>query len=135
MPSGWDAYYVVFLSALLALCIPATLSFLSRILSQPTQSPAPLPTVNATPVGRRVNTRFFLGANVSLLLLALALVLIPCVAAIQSMDEEGGSGLGLITLSIISIAVFCSLGLLYASRKGDLDWLRSYRESSLEKPK
>ena len=33
VPSGWDVYYVVFLSAILALGIPATLGLISLLVS------------------------------------------------------------------------------------------------------
>src|SRR5436190_9027251 len=98
MPSGWDVYYVVFLSALLALGVPVALALASRFVSA--RSPFPgkqvrdLPgdglgarvAANAddTALGRRVNTRFFLGANAALVLITLALVLIPCAGALAA---------------------------------------------------
>jgi NADH:ubiquinone oxidoreductase subunit 3 (subunit A) len=135
MPSGWDVYYVVFLSALFALGIPAALSLVSRSLAargaprtaaRAQDSPeAPA----ASSVGRKLNTRFFLGANASLLLITLALVLIPCISGLQARPDGAQSAAGLrwVVASVVSLAVFASLGLFYASRKGDLDWLRSFR--------
>ena len=130
MPSGWDVYYLVFLSSALALGIPAALTGLS-ILSRSKGRAAPRsegesirefhqPKVETeTRLGRRLNTRFFLGADIALLLIASGLLLIPCVSLVHS-DFRGLVG-------VLSLAVFSTLGLLYAARKGDLDWLKSYK--------
>lgn len=128
MPSGWDAYYVVFLAAALALGIPLTLALLSRLLSPARPAPdvsgkGPSSYFGSSKLGVRINSRIFLGANVSILLLALALILIPFAVTIQSAACARGAAV------MASLAVFAGLGLLYASRKGDLDWLRSYSSS------
>ena len=129
MPSGWNVYYIVFLSALLALGIPAGLGILSSLLS-PRRKSRPAPHVTGPGQsfsdfkGKRMNVRFFLAANASLALITLILALIPC----ASMAHEGvlpGEALrGLI--AVISIAGFALLGLLYSTRKGDLSWLKSF---------
>jgi hypothetical protein len=148
MPSGWDVYYVVFLSALLALAVPAVLGMISSIFvpsrgvrggdSRPTpQVPgedlgAAVPAVEPTALGRRVNTRFFLGANAALILITLALALIPCVGTLQGTSSHQVLFRGLIAL--VSIAALAGLGLLYSARKGDLDWLSSHREGGGSPP-
>jgi NADH:ubiquinone oxidoreductase subunit 3 (subunit A) len=137
MTSGWDVYYVVFLSALLALMFPGFLGLVSRLAGArqarrdessgeslasraPRESRTDLPSL-----GRRVNTRFFLGANVALALLTLAFVLVPCVGAIQ---EDPANGASVAAASGIAfVAVLAGVALLYAARKGDLDWLRTHR--------
>lgn len=142
MPSSWNVYYVIFLSAALALGIPATLALISFIVSPRSvkeimKSPA-LPALSAlndvsrsneTFFGQRTNTRFFLGVNSALILIALVLVLIPCVGMFK---PESGSSIFLRALiAIVSICAFAALGLFYSVRKGDLSWLRVHQKPSV----
>jgi NADH:ubiquinone oxidoreductase subunit 3 (subunit A) len=131
MPSGWDVYYVICLSAVLALAIPVSLRFVSWLASRSRPASLPPSTESASKgqvegdIGRRTNTRFFAGANVSLLLIAFALILIPCAAAFKS-EADGSAGQ---MLCIVSICILAGLGLLYAARKGDLRWLSGFRNA------
>ncbi len=139
MPSGWDVYYVVVLSALLALGIPIFLRLVSGLIIR--RRPQPSGPVNPLLKGkteeprsvlaRRINTRFFLAANASLVLVALALTLVPCVDAIQAAGE--GQDLARILGSIVTLAALAACALLYSARKGDLNWLKSLREDKLPK--
>jgi len=130
MPSSWDIYYVVFLSALLSLGIPAALGGISRLvtpkaqrrLKQPPQKVQAVQK-NQTLLGQRINVRFFLAINAALVLITLALMLIPCVATLHSSDRSSILR-GLI--SVVTIAGFAGLGLLYSARKGDMSWLGSF---------
>ncbi|OFZ20100.1 MAG: hypothetical protein A2X94_09320 [Bdellovibrionales bacterium GWB1_55_8] len=129
MPSGWDVYYVVFLSAFLALAIPCALwigsAFFkqrSGVLASESESS---PRTDDGFVNKKVNARFFLAANASLTLIALALALIPCVGTLADADRGGFAG-GFI--SVLVISGLAALGLLYAARKGDLSWLRTYQQ-------
>jgi hypothetical protein len=136
VPSGWEVYYVVFLSAVLALGIPLALRLISSVFTSKAPARPSKPedaafwkekTRLAEPrdqIGAKINTRFFLGTNAGLLLLTLALVLIPCVGAFHVV-QEGRSMRGLV--SILSLTGLSALALLYAVRKGDLDWLRTTR--------
>ena len=138
MPSGWDDYYVVFLSAVLALLVPLILGLLSVIFSSKrTFKPRSADSAAALSASiskdtrhpmshQRINTRFFLAANASLVLITLGLALIPCVGTLKSSTDGMGLLRGLI--AIVTIAGFAALGLLYSARKGDLSWLRSYRK-------
>ena len=134
MPSGWDDYYVVFLSAVLALLVPLILGLLSLVFSSKRtfkprtfESAAALSSETKVPMTRqRINTRFFLAANASLVLITLGLALIPCVGTLKSSTDGMGLFRGLI--AIVTITGFAALGLLYSARKGDLSWLRSYRK-------
>jgi len=135
MPSGWGVYYVVLLSAVLSLGIPATLSFVSffvtprrkkrehSLLSAPT---APDLSESEPEVGKRVNTRFFLAANAALILITFPLILVPCVGALQPSEDKSDSFLALV--SILTLIGFSALGLLYAARKGDLNWLKTFKK-------
>jgi hypothetical protein len=134
MTSGWDVYYVVFLSALLALAFPAFLGLVSRVVSGRRTSrvhgdlePKFPGDTDLTSVGRKVNTRFFLGTNAALALITLMLVLIPCVATIRPSAGGDSETNGLAALGIVTLAGLSALGLFYSARKGDLDWLRSFR--------
>lgn len=159
-PSGWEFYYVVFLSALVALGIPLVLSAVSIILSRrakrdrkeaatiaaqadpfqnTSQTLAQIPSSAApkdadSTLGRRINTRFFLSANASLILIALALVLIPY-AGVLTLRPDGQNRALILRglISVVSIAGFAALGLFYSARKGDLNWLQSYRSPREEK--
>src|SRR5690349_16635220 len=112
MPSSWDTYYVVFLSALLSLGIPAALGFISLLVSPRSERRREVPqklTVeksNHTVLGQRINVRFFLAANAALILLALGVILIPCVGAFQASDA---SGLPRALISIVTITGFAAL--------------------------
>jgi NADH:ubiquinone oxidoreductase subunit 3 (subunit A) len=142
MPSGWDVYYIVFLSAFLALGIPAALAFISYLVSPKVNHRkfarrAGDPVINTvladaternrTELGQKINARFFLAANASLVLIALMLVLVPCVGMLQPGTDHEGLLRGL--TAIVSIAAFAALGLLYSARKSDLGWLESYQQA------
>lgn len=134
MPSGWGVYYVVFLSAVLALVIPAFLYVFSWLVRarNPANQGAVKPEAPETQKeaerarSRRMNTRFFLGVNVALALMNAALILIPCVAMLHHFSGREGAERAL--ASIVTITVFSALGLFYAARKGDMAWLRSFRD-------
>src|SRR4051812_44540585 len=114
MPSSWDAYYVVFLSAFLALLIPAILKLVSRAVApkkDATNTFAPSD-LKREQLGRRMNSRFFLAANSAVLLIALGLCAIPSIGILR-----GTSSLPAL-ISILTIAALAALGLLYAVRKG-----------------
>ena len=139
MPNGWDVYYIVFLSAGLALSIPLCLGVLSLFIAprgrekiksqpEPTAAIAPL-TESPTTLGRKMNPRFFLGLNAAFLLIVLALALVPCVGVLQKGTSRGDWLRGLI--NIIVIALCMGLGLFYAARKGDLSWLRSFKPEKI----
>jgi NADH:ubiquinone oxidoreductase subunit 3 (subunit A) len=137
MPSSWDVYYVVFLSALLALGVPALLGLFSYLVSAERggranhkNSSAPRKpvknTVTADLLRKKINARFFLGVNAALILMAIALILIPCTGMLQQATDRGTFFRCLI--AIVSLATFCGLGLLYSSRKGDLSWVQSFQK-------
>lgn len=142
MPSGWDVYYIVFLSAGLALGIPAALTLVSLVVSggQRARKAVPAFSPSDTPpavsergvLGHKINTRIFLGANAALVLIALALALVPCVIDIHDLKPDHGLGDEAVILrglvAIVSVALFAAMGLLYAARKGDLSWLKSFQE-------
>lgn len=141
MPSGWEVYYVVFLSALLALGIPATLGLLSRLFfakrtdTQLQSQKADLPIVSdpseSSVTSKHVNTRFFLAANSALVLIALGLLMIPAAVMLRpSTGEAGNENLVSGLVAILSVIVFAGLGLLYSARKGDLNWIQSFRRES-----
>ncbi len=137
MISSWESYYIVFLSALLSLGIPAGLAVISYVffprsswkrgkLHRGHESKQ-----NRMTMGQRINVRFFLAANAALILITLALMLLPCATTLQSENREGVvKGL----ISIITLAGFAALGLLYSVRKGDMGWLSSF-QSSINKEK
>ena len=133
MPSGWNVYYVVFLSAVLALGIPAVLGLISLMFSPEKKiknegwpgEVEPLSLASDTSLGNKINTRFFLGTNAALMLIMLALILVPLAGTFRAGVSHDSLLYGLI--AILSVALMSVLGLLYATRKGDLDWLKSYQ--------
>jgi hypothetical protein len=135
MPSGWDVYYLVFLSAAMALLIPIALGGISllffptgttrtrRLPSADLEAAKEKPTQAS--LGSRVNIRFFLGINSALVLIALVLGAVPAATIIHSSADSGDTKRGLFAL--ISIAGLASLGLFYSVIKGDLSWLKSFQ--------
>lgn len=132
MPSGWDVYYLIFLSALMALGIPSALAAIAWFISSPgTGRPRAVvrpATTDPIAPGRRINARFFLATNAALILIGLILAFIPSAVTLQPNIPSPIVTRGLI--SIISIASFAALGLLYSARKGDLSWLSSHQRAS-----
>ncbi|MBY0469890.1 hypothetical protein K2X30_01895 [bacterium] len=145
MPSGWEVYYVVFLSAVLALAVPGALWLVSLLVRHrpKAESPShqgsfgesmselqlqqkPARRSSDTAIGKKVNTRFFLGSNAALILVTLALILVPCVGILKENPARSNALKGLICIG--TIVGFAALGLLYSARKGDLDWVKSFRE-------
>lgn len=134
MTSSWDSYYIVFLSAVLSLGIPATLAVISFVFFQRGKgknksknsgnNSFPLTKPNRTVIGQRINVRFFLAANAALILITLALALVPCATTLQLENREGlVKGL----FALVTISGFAVLGLLYSVRKGDMGWLSSFQ--------
>jgi hypothetical protein len=122
-PSGWNVYYIVFLSGALSLAVPAVLALFSYFASSKKETPAAQevsPRVeipfdeNPTAASKRTNPRAFVA------LITLSLLILPCVVNLQA-----NALLGLVC--ILSVCVMASLGLLYGIRKKDLDWLMSCR--------
>lgn len=76
-------------------------------------------------LGRRINTRFYLSATTAILLLCGGLILVPLVRMV------GGSGKPAleVVLVLIALVLFLGLGLIYSARKGDLDWIQSFRKA------
>ena len=141
MPSGWGVYYVVFLSAILALGIPAILAMIAFVFSKderlrkkgyPRVDTESQPATNSKQnlLGQRINARFFLAANAALILIALGLILIPCAGTLQSAAGGASRETSIWGLAAtVTIAGFAALGLLYSGKKGDLSWLYSYHEA------
>jgi NADH:ubiquinone oxidoreductase subunit 3 (subunit A) len=142
--SSWDSYYIVFLSAILSLGIPASLGIISYLFFQKRQKGqkrhqgraggqniASHSRPNRTLIGQKMNVRFFLAANAALILITLALELIPCVVTLQSQTQEGlVKGL----VSIITLSAFAVLGLLYSVRKGDMGWVSTFQSNGTLNP-
>ena len=144
MPSGWEIYYIVFLSAFVALGIPTFLALISYLISpqvkgRKKQSSQDEPNIalansrepNHTEIGRKMNVRFFLAANAALILIALMLALVPCVGVLQPGSNHESLFRGLV--AIVSISGFAVLGLLYSARKNDLSWLKSFQQDEGKK--
>ncbi|MEK6578536.1 MAG: hypothetical protein AABZ55_04855 [Bdellovibrionota bacterium] len=129
MPNGWDIYYVVFLSALLALGFPVVLGTISFLFADPKVSRSRKEgrvELEKAALGQRINTRFFLGVNATIILITLVLALIPISGMILGEKDKGTVFRGL--LLVISIGLAAALGLLYSARKGDLSWVGFYQK-------
>ena len=139
MANSWDTYSILFLSAILSLGIPSSLFLFSSLFfskkksSLSKTSPFQLHSkVNQTILGQRINVRFFLAVNASLILMTLAIELIPCVITLRAESQER---LLKSSLSIVTLAGFAVLGLLYSVKKGDMGWLSSYQPETQRKKK
>lgn len=136
MPSSWNVYYVIFLSALLAVGLPATLALVSRFVSEgdvkkhseQEKNSEQVSNVNEPLLGRRINGRFFLGVNAALILITLILTIIPCVVQLQNLSNQ--NSIFRVMVAMITIAGFAAIGLLYSVKKGDLRWLESFQKDS-----
>ena len=142
MPSGWDIYYIVFLSAIVALGIPLFLAGVSYLISPQVRGRkrhahelfdrqfnpdlADATKKNQSILGNKVNPRIFLGANAALVLVSMMLILIPCAGGLQPGADPEMLLRGVVAL--ISVSSFAGLALLYAARKGDLSWLKVYKK-------
>jgi len=138
MTSGWEVYYCLCLSAALALLIPAGLYICSLVVSFPKKyadkrqyfenqlDPPPAEAV----LDKKMNSRFFVGMNIILILVALVLLAIPGASVLRA-EAAAGGGPGTLII-IISVSLLTALGLFYSSRKGDLDWMTSYLKRSPE---
>ncbi len=137
MATGWETYFVIFVSAVVALLVPLLLWALSRFLAFKEENVRKIELPGAdlkvqrspdTVFGLKINTRFFLGANIALVLVTLGLFLVPYAGVL---GDRAGQALGVRVkglISVLSVLTFAGIGLLYAVRKGDLDWLNSYRK-------
>jgi len=136
MSSSWNVYYVIFLSALLAVGLPATLALFSRFVSggavreplQQAKIPDQVSSVNEPLLRRRINGRFFLGVNAALILITLILAIIPCVVQLQNPSDQ--NSIFRVLIAMITISGFAAIGLLYSVKKGDLHWLESFQKDS-----
>jgi len=133
MPAGWDTYYVVVLSAFLALGIPLTFwsfSLVLRRLGKRKLLVSELRTEDsrrADLLAGRMNSRFFWAASTAVLLFCLILLLIPCATLLRA----GNTPLYLVKRAMVVFLTFGGLGglsLLYAVKKGDLSWSETFRE-------
>lgn len=123
MPSGWGTYYLVVLSAVFALGIPIALRAISSLFSSKGGGRKEETLAHSdTTLGKSINTRFFLGANIALALISFTLLLIPVMSAL------GAGALGII--AVLTLGTFISVALLYSARKGDLSWLETFRAES-----
>jgi NADH:ubiquinone oxidoreductase subunit 3 (subunit A) len=135
-PSGWNVYYIVFLSGVLSLAVPAVLALFSYFASskKERQSKDNAPALeipfdqNPTAASKRTNPRAFVALNSALSLITLSLLILPCVVNLQS-----NALLGLVC--VLSVCSMASLGLLYGIRKKDLEWLMSYNKATTRGPK
>ena len=122
MPSSWDAYYVVFLSAFLALLIPLGLRLISFAVARSKPPSHATPRVEMP----RTNPRFFLGANATVALIALILAIVPCISTLNPRSGSGVFWSGFVL--VLSVSGLAMVGLLYAVKKGDLSWLKSLQK-------
>lgn len=138
--NGWATYSSIFLAAGVALLLPLGLAAVSVIARwRPNKNLRS--EVNTSKVGhrehaidlreskvsaaQRMNTRYFLGVNVAMLVSIGLLVLIPLMSFSRE-REVGAVEILFGALSILACLTWSGLGLAYATQKGDLDWLRSF---------
>ncbi len=138
MASGWEVYYVVFLSAGLAISIPFVLTLLSglffsgkrkkeeKTIKNPIKrQESKQENKNDTLFRKRLNIRFYLGLNASMILISLALMMVPFVGAFHPwFSNELRLGA---SFALISVSVFSFVGLLYSIKKGDLSWIETFQ--------
>jgi NADH:ubiquinone oxidoreductase subunit 3 (subunit A) len=131
-PGGWAQYIVLLGSTLLAMTIPLGVQLISFLLGggKKTGRSATKPAENAEDLAGQIsdqvapdiklNSRYFLAANITLLLFVLALMLVPLVAVMRSELRAQAA------VSVGGVLVALVLSVLYLVRKGDLHWVRSF---------
>lgn len=131
MSTGWEAYYVIIISALLGLGLSLAVGLIASVLSrkfyrEKKQLIKDFDSEKNEGLVNRINTRFFLGINASCVLITLGLLLIPCVGSISYLEQQGDRQIfARAIMAILAIVCFASFGLFYAVRKGDLDWVKT----------
>ena len=132
MTTGWEVYYLVFLTGIISLVLPLALGVFSFILTFKGKTKSGKAKVER-PVkiyrDEKINTRFFLMINVASVLIALSLILIPISGVFQVGFADGSEDKRLWVLAVVSVAGFLALGLFYAARKGDLGWIRDHKSN------
>jgi hypothetical protein len=83
-------------------------------------------------MGRRFNSRFFVGSIITHLLVSFALIMVPLVYRLGFPMPEKGDRLRTLSLIVI-LAALILLSLLYGADKGDLMMLKTFREDEPEK--
>ena len=118
------AYSIVFVAAIVSLCIPAFLWLVSRLVG-PTLTRVQRPVSSQhSELGLKFNSRFFLASLIAMSLFAILLMVLPLAVNLQAGIDSGvikRSLLGILTL--LAVAGLC---LLYSQKKRDLDWLKNY---------
>jgi NADH:ubiquinone oxidoreductase subunit 3 (subunit A) len=132
MASTLNAYLILLSAALIALALPAFLWLASRSLrhsGDSTERSRPLSQVSfpsdQTRLGLKLNSRFFLATSAALLLIALGLLVIPVSVTLRADETREVVEKGLI--AILSVALIAGLGLFYAEKKGDLNWMKTFK--------
>ena len=138
MSSRWDQYFLIVLSALVAVIFPLLLSFMSRLFSSRMKPgiidrSSLFPPRTTQPKLKKINLRFFTSVSLASVFLSLTLLLVPCVVTVRTLIEHGESKeAGRVLLSIISVSGLLLLGVFYSVSKGDLNWIRTIRASHLK---
>jgi len=142
MSSGWDQYYMIFVSGAVACLLPFVITVNSLIIawSRRDTSQRKIQTERKRDVSiggtsssanlseKRINTRFFLAVNVATVLMGMAILLIPCTSSIELFIKRNDGGIQPALFAVFSISVLLALGLFYSGRKGDLSWLKTYQK-------
>jgi len=132
--SHFSEYGAIVVLALMTIAVVFALMTLVRIITrvfskiQTTQGKLSTYECGETPVGPgwfRFNNRFYLVAILFLIFdVEIALVL-PVLARYTSFLREGTGGMALV--KVVVFAGTLLLGLVYAAKKGDLEWNKSIR--------
>ncbi len=120
MGNLWETYYVVFFAGVFVIAGP--IGFL--LYSWTIRPKGVFQAKEQRPL--KINTRYFIAINISLLLIASAFLLVLCASALKFVDEKKIQTKGF--FSVVFIAVTISIGLMYSARKGDLSWLWTYKK-------
>lgn len=136
MRDGWNTYYLLILASLLSLVFPALLFLISRSMLagvvRPKAETSGGRKVDVRPwreVHRTTNLRFFTALNAGMGLIGLSLLMVPTVSVLREISRGGEHDLVIRGVIVIFLSGGLLIaGLLYAGRKGDLDWLRTFQK-------
>ncbi len=131
MAVGWESYSILMISAAVALIFPIVSTLLSFMLRSSTlrskKQQKPQKKVERIST-KSINTRFFIGINIALILIALALFMLPIAVCFHEHALNSDPVfISRALVAVVTIAIFLGLGLFYAAAKGDLSWQKDFR--------
>lgn len=139
MNNGWGSYSLFLVAGVLSLSLPVLLSGISKLLGRPAEKTLPTKaqkkTDSVTEIFQdrktKLNARFFHAFNTGIMLVLMVLILIPGIAVFKGLVSSGDRvAVNRALFSLLMTLTLIASALFYVAKKGDLDWLRSFKKDS-----